>query len=317
MVELSGFDLCFLPTTVEIAVAPGAANQEPVVENVLSNDGRRWHVELPFYVPGSTMDVDRVSVELLAVVSHVLLDVSLLPSQDFLQGIETAFERGLPHKLTAGRPYDEVASLVDEKRFEGIPRQVVSRLADRSAPVPEEVGALRWQDGPGPLVSREELLEMVTTRYERLPMLMNRTLPALRGDKRFQVTVEILRKRGWKDWHILTAVFNLLLQRRLASAGLNDRETVSSAAGRKAAVDLALSPEAEGEPEPPLGIFLNVADLDQARIWAIGSLVANLGLHVHSPIPDIPAIERLLAARYAYWSDDVPHDDPFADVEPR
>jgi hypothetical protein len=317
MVELSGFDLCFLPTTVEIAVTPTAANQEPVVENVSSNDGRRWHVGLPFYVPGTTMDVDRVSVELLAVVSQVLLDVSLLPSQDFLKGIETAFERGLPHKLTAGRPYDEVARLVDEEQFEGIPRRMVSRLADRSAPVPEEVDALRWQDGPGPLVSREELLEMVTTRYEQLPMLMNRTLPALRRDKRFQVTVEILRKRGWKDWHILTAVFNLLLQRRLASAGLNDREAVSSAAGRKAAADLALSPEAEGEPEPPLGIFLNVADLDQARIWAIGSLVANLGLHVHSSIPDIPAIERLLAARYAYWSDDVPHDDPFADVEPR
>jgi hypothetical protein len=28
--------------------------------------------------------------------------------------------------------------------------------------------------------------------------------------------------------------------------------------------------------------------------------------------PDLCATERLLATRYAYWDDDVPHDDPFA-----
>ena len=31
--------------------------------------------------------------------------------------------------------------------------------------------------------------------------------------------------------------------------------------------------------------------------------------------PDVPAIERLLAARYGYWDDDVPHDDPFPETD--
>jgi hypothetical protein len=61
----------------------------------------------------------------------------------------------------------------------------------------------------------------------------------------------------------------------------------------------------------PLGIFLNISELNNARKWAMDSLLHNLKLEIHSNTPDMPAIERLLAARSGCWSDDVEHDDPF------
>ena len=44
------------------------------------------------------------------------------------------------------------------------------------------------------------------------------------------------------------------------------------------------------------------------------SLLNHWGLECRQETPDIPAIERLLAARYGYWDEDVPHEDPFPDT---
>ena len=43
------------------------------------------------------------------------------------------------------------------------------------------------------------------------------------------------------------------------------------------------------------------------------ALLNHWGLECQQNTPDMPAIERLLAARYGYWDDDVPHDAPFPD----
>ncbi|MEA2127505.1 MAG: hypothetical protein QOJ85_396 [Solirubrobacteraceae bacterium] len=50
--------------------------------------------------------------------------------------------------------------------------------------------------------------------------------------------------------------------------------------------------------------------MNEARQMALGSQLRNLGLEIHG-LPDLPAIERFLAARYGYWNDDIEHDDPF------
>jgi hypothetical protein len=61
----------------------------------------------------------------------------------------------------------------------------------------------------------------------------------------------------------------------------------------------------------PLVIFFSLQSMDDPRRLALVSLVAILDLEVHSPIPDIDAIERFPAARYCYWEDDIPHKDLF------
>ena len=41
------------------------------------------------------------------------------------------------------------------------------------------------------------------------------------------------------------------------------------------------------------------------------SLLRHWGLECRQETPDFLGIERLLAARYGYWDDDIAHDDPF------
>ncbi len=41
------------------------------------------------------------------------------------------------------------------------------------------------------------------------------------------------------------------------------------------------------------------------------STLAGVGLESHQVTPDFPAIEEFLRHRYNYWTDDLPHADPF------
>ena len=128
--------------------------------------------------------------------------------------------------------------------------------------------------------------------------------------------IKVLRGRGWRDWHILTAVYNLVFNVRLSRAGLNTAEAQSTEAGRRAAKDLAFTPESPTDPPVGLGPMLNVEKLNRAREGALGSLMVHWGMDLHAGEFEIDAAERLLAVRYGYWDDDIEHDDPFAPGSP-
>lgn len=50
---------------------------------------------------------------------------------------------------------------------------------------------------------------------------------------------------------------------------------------------------------------------------SIVSTIANWDLHPRSHYADYPALERLLAARYGYRTDDIDHADPFPSPQAR
>ena len=84
-------------------------NLSETVEALPSNDGRLWKVRLaPAATPGSA-EPDKVNRELLAVLTRILLEVSLLPQSEFMAIMGRAFQRGLGHMLSPARPYDELA----------------------------------------------------------------------------------------------------------------------------------------------------------------------------------------------------------------
>lgn len=120
-----------------------------------------------------------------------------------------------------------------------------------------------------------------------------------------------LRVRGWLDWQLLTGIYNVVLQARLAHAGLNTKEALERPRGPEAARELAFSPEAHNEPEVPVAA-LSTDALRWGLQQSIPSTVSNWDLHPRSHYADYPALRRLLIARYGYGTDDIDHEDPFS-----
>ena len=111
---------------------------------------------------------------------------------------------------------------------------------------------------------------------------------------------------GWLDWHILAAIFNIVMNYRFPV----DRSNPDSEVTQQEMIEVAFNPESATAKPVPIGFFGTDA-MNENRWLARLSLLKQWGLECHQKTPDMPAIERLLADRYGYWDEDVPHDDPF------
>ncbi|MET7717426.1 hypothetical protein [Streptomyces sp. NPDC005407] len=310
LVELAVRDPLFLTGTIEVDVRgrePGRPNTPPFEPRRDGSNSSRWLVYAP--VGTGRDDDDGENVSLLATLVEILITHSLLPAEKFMSLLENAFKAGITHKLVVGRPYRELADLygVDyHSPAHGLP---VEPLGD-AGPFPGWCAAeLEPSTNPGPGYTREKAVEAVRARYERLPPVLHHTLPRLLADSRTHAVFAELRSEGWKDWHLLNALTNLVINARVAAKhGTPTWETADSFKGRFIAE--MNRPEEHNDPSIAVGAVTRNAMEDALKISAMTTL-RSWDLELHQDTVDPEAILQFLGSRYGYWDDDTDHYDFF------
>ena len=302
-------DFCLVPTEISVRIEErqtGTVAAEEWIESLSNNAGREWVVQLaPMGATGDTELMD-VHAELLGALGAILGEASLLPREELLAAMDRGFQRGLGDKLMTAVQLEQFVgmfSLPENREFD---RRTVRLPWNRFEWKVVEHEELRWQDGPGPTYSKDAANELLRYRYRTLPPSLRITLTRLLATRQFPIVVARLRSEGWLDWHILTAVMNIALNYRLASSG----PMLPSAERMEEALQRISEPEDATDVPVPLGVF-SYEQMKEARQIAMLSVARNWDLECHQRTPDMPGIEKFLAARYGYWDDDVPHVDPF------
>lgn len=305
-----GEDLILLPTTVRVqvqvvAVDPGA---RPRTRRNPGNDGSDWVVHL---MPADGADPNEVGLELTKAVAAVLYEASLLPGGQYRAAVERCFERGLPHKLGAGRPYDDVAAVVDRQLFDRTSRESVPVPAHWDVPaVPDAPPELAKRRGPGPGYDRAEALRFVRNRYRQCRRILKSTLSRLDDDPSFRDTYSGLLASGWLDWHVLLALANARMNFRLELAPKSVADMQKEFGSRPALPD-----ESADEPALP-AVWLSAERLGTMRNMAfLTAATSTWNLELHQDTPDIDALVEVLLDRYGFADDDVPHDPVVVEIE--
>ena len=314
LADLANEDLCLLPVELDIDVvatdddAAGPSRLKPHEDEMW-----RWTVGLTALRPADAFDERDHFTETLSTLVSIISDVSLLPEPTTLRLVLEAFERGLGARLAAGRPFEELAGAVTERRYAETPRAITPPFGVEG-PTPRQHPQLRWRDDPGPTYSRKQADEMLARRYRAVGDAFRPTLTRLGDDPAFVSVRSQLHDRGWLDWHVMLAVANLVGNDRLAQAGLNFSERLRAPEAQARAMELMQAPERPGDRPVPIEQFTAEA-LDDFRRGALISYARAWDLVLNgSGLVDIAPLERLLASRYRYWTDDVPHEDPFGVV---
>ena len=309
LAALAHEDLCLVPTAITVRIevrqqhAPAAPER---IEARPSNDGREWVVRLAPTGAQSSPDLEEVHADLLGALFVILREASLLPRDDLFAAMERGFQRGLGNRLMTAVQLEQFVDTFAVEQRSGFDRRTVEMPWNSLEGILSEHEELRWQDGPGPTYSHDTARGFLQTRYETLAQSLRITAVRLSPSEEFRAVVERLRAEGWLDWHILTAVSNITINYRYPISA----STPPSEDTWRQFLQAASQPESATAPPVPFSLF-TYERMQDARQTAMFSLLKHWGLECHQETPDIPGVERLMAARYGYWDEDVPHEDPF------
>ena len=307
LAELAREELCVMPTSINVRIKKrppvGFGSSEPI-ERIPSNEGRHWVAQLAPATTAGSADPEQLHKELLGMLTLIIFDVSLLPEADFYAAMNRTMERGLDHKITLARPYDELAAeTIFGQQIERTRFKTPWNSLDGNYPA---YSGIDLRDDPGPTFSQEKAEKHLKTRYRTLCHVLQQIVPYIRDDPMFRDTLAQLRGEGWLDWHILQAIYNIILNRRINRIAT----TLGADNAHRVFERVMRSPEVETVEGVPAALFTYEAMQHQRRTDML-SLLKHWGLELHQPTPDFSAVESLLGARYGYWDHDIPHSNPF------
>ncbi|WP_426724917.1 hypothetical protein [Curtobacterium flaccumfaciens] len=251
------------------------------------------------------------------VVLHAIADASLLAADEAHALLDAAAANGLMERLFAGRPYEELADMHDDNVYDALRRRPERRLSEHVDVRPPTSPQLPYPTGRSPRASAfiADAKAAAQSRYDTLPSTLRWTLEDLRSTPDFQRTLDALRTEGWKDWHFLLSITNLLLTHRAQYRGLlpwNLEAHLRSDPHAAAQVLLQLAREPE-EPtdfrHPP-----TVYTTEELKRGLLMGFISGLGTYGLTPPHDglNEELLRFVDERYGYFDVDVPHPDPFA-----
>jgi hypothetical protein len=307
--ELATDDALLLGGQIQVELRADAhelPDGRKLCEPVPDNHATRWIVHL---TPLDRLDEQEEALhEVTVALVHLMATHSLLPYDKFRQVMGRTFDRGLWHKLASGRPYDELADLVQSEVYDAIANLAANPMGPDVPVRQKATRELEASTAPGPGYTREDALALIRTRYKNLAPVVRLTVPRLAADDGFMAIARRLRDEGWRDWHLLTAIANHVANKRFAWEGLRlDRPTLDT---RQRVMALAHRPERHKDPQVPVGEFTEKTMRFALRTAALSTL-RGLDLDYRRDTPDFGAIFDFLGRRYGYWSDDVEHADFF------
>ncbi len=304
LADLALRDPALLPTQVTIEVTAGAAGTEMDL-GTTADSAASWQARLPqLSAPGKDA-VNRLASEAIAVTLAAVREISVLPHDAFDHMLDGALEADLMSHVVCGVAFDTAyAGVIDAEMFADAHRSECVPLRDDGR-CPQSGPGMEFPSRPGPGYSPERGREQARFRYERLPSLLQSTLPVLRADDRFRETVRSLRSEGWPDWQILLSVFNVA-----KNARLDPITPPRTREEQRRLRERFLQPEPPGDPIPA-EIFTAQRLRDTTAITLSSALVNHWHLALRQNPVDQAALRRLLAERYMYGRDDAPHEDLF------
>ncbi|WP_419703493.1 hypothetical protein [Promicromonospora sp. NFX87] len=310
LVDLVGEDLLLVPGPIDIEIA---VSSEPVAlgEVFLDASERDSTAHLVRLTVSGALPVDDGQLEVVAAAMQVIATQSLLGRSAFTQVMERTFERGLPHMLTCVRPYDELADIHKDSLFKELRGLAGTHIASELANAPQQSPALA-QTFTGTAVGYDATVskETIRKRYENLIPPVRITVKRLAQDETFVAVVEGLREEGWKDWHLLTAVANIVVNARAIAAGINMTTSFTE-------VDVRRFHAIMEADEQPTDLEVSPGDFSSQSMWfhlanAARSTADAWGLEVRTNPIDPRAFLAVLGERFNYWADDAEHQPVFA-----
>lgn len=308
LADLGGMDLDIVPGDVllEVKLHDGS---DIKASRLPSNEAYRWEIVLPRDEREGLEGINEKVASMMGAFYEILRGISVMPENDFASHLETDWiPKTYQHGFFARR-YAELFKLcLPIERFGAIGREAAQQAPPSDDWQPTESRQLSWHGGLHPSFNEEEEIARVQKRYDVCAAGLRYSLPRLLSDSQFKTMIARFKRDGWKDWHILSGLLNVV-------AGIRVTRRRGEASGREwmeefqAEIFTPDTPNA-GEVRPE---DIKSEALHFTMLANIASTMHGNGLTLSSPTPSVVGEKRYMSERWRYFDLDVPHP-PLLDV---
>lgn len=151
--------------------------------------------------------------------------------------------------------------------------------------------------------------EQIKTRYIKCIPSIRLTLKRIIPTEKFQLIKKKLRNQGWKDWHILLALFNLAMNYRMNKLGISN----NIAAMKEFYERYPYKEEKKDSIVVPLD-EINEENMKSSLKISMLSTLQGYGFSLEGRKINPEEISKFLTEKFNYWEDDVDHE-PIFDIE--
>jgi len=209
LTEFAQTDLCLVKSIVKLKIKL-IEIEKPKCILQPSKKGKKWVVNFPISYNIPQTDLNRLESNLISICTVLLKEISLLPFNKFMDAFTNCIKKGLSMKIIVGDSYKSIFSFfITEKLFNSIKRKEYVRIEPNRKFHVKENEELKWIDKSYPYFSKEKINEILKGRYKNSYPAIKYTLRELLKAQEFRTLLNKLKKEGWLDWQILTAILGI------------------------------------------------------------------------------------------------------------
>jgi len=304
-------DLQLIPVQVRVNALLAEDN---ILKETDKFDNKRleWDIKIPSYKDSTPKNIDDRRMEILAFAITVLGYCTTLKKGDYENIIDAAFKKGLGSKVFLVRPYPELyREAISTDMFMKEEKSKLSNVEHGRIFNFKENPELTWNNEEGIFYEQNKAILHVRNRYSRLSNLMKIIWPKIVASEKHRQYFEELRKKGYKDWHIMLIACNAVanhIANKIDWTGKADEQYMEEI--QKLTLEI-IDGKLNSQVEQ---LSISEIDLEDFKIQEDMSYISILrtwGMEIHSPVPNIEAVRRFMMERYKVFETDEPHNNLF------
>ncbi|PKQ46079.1 hypothetical protein [Confluentibacter flavum] len=313
-ISLSNYD--FHLTKSEINIELELKNDYTPPEQLPSNKINKWKVFICHFDKTNPEAINKHTVFNTVTVLYVLNNISLLIEEEYKDlFFKLIKERGLDKKQISVNLYQRMHRDIYTKQAFDISQRCSFQKEYFPLNFPKENKAMRWDDSLSEKYDVGFSVEAIENRFNNTKKSIYITIEKLKKDNEFIKLIHSLREEGWKDWQIITNIFNFMISykvRRFENINYtNEKEAIELI--NKMFVKYKNLDEKDCYIEFPVQAFKSKEFMEQFEV-GIGSIIKTYGLENKSITPNFDAIKEFLDVRFNLAVDDYNENNPLKNI---
>ncbi|WP_336702857.1 hypothetical protein [Chryseobacterium indologenes] len=314
-ISLSQVDFHLIKSNIIINLVLSDKFTEP--QQKLSNDVIEWTLNVVYTNDNDIDKINSHSAHNMSSLLYVLANISLLKSEEFVVLFTEFFNKfSLDNKQQSVNLYQKIhRDIYTKKDFDSLlANSFQKEIFSMSFPLENKI--MIWNNSLSSKYNLNHSVNAIKNRFDNAHLNIHITLKKLLKDLEFHILVKDVRDKGWKDWQIIGALVNFMINYKIQFFEAQPQSTDKEVAKKMKELfkKYHQMDEKDCYVDFPVSILRSNLFLEQFNITLL-SCLETYGLRSNLISPNFKGIKEFMDIRFNFAIDEYNENNPLKDIK--